>query len=199
MIKPTSYDGANMATLDRLAEVLDRHGAERSKWPAQDRREMEQLISRSTHARALLRAAEKLDEVLDTARPPEPSAALVARIMGAHTPRRCSTRRPSYRRSNWLFQAGPVHAAAASAVAAAVITIIVTTYLQPETPPLLLALEPETSVTEITLDAPIEPTAPDGVDANTEDVDEDQIELTEVSMATLDVEQTDYLSQLSLD
>lgn len=200
MTKLVAKDAARAATLDWLAEILDRCGANKSRWPTQDRELLDQLLSDSTHAQALVRAAELLEEALDTVRAPEPSAALIAKLSNMCTPQRASTIRPSRGRLNSLFQLGPAQAAAAAALAAAVITVLATSYLQPDTVSSQLRLLTETSVAEINLDNPDEQSIADAVEANAEDDgDEDQIELTEVSIATLDVEQATDLSQLSLD
>ncbi len=199
MTKPTADDGSRPATLDRLAEVLDRYGASQTHWPAQDRHALEPLILRSARAQALVRAAETLEEALDAVRPPEPSDALIGRVLGTHAPRGAAKHRPARRLANWILQLGPAPAAAASALAAAAVTIVAMSYLQSDAaPPSRLVLEPEAAVVEIDLVGEVEQSVSD-VESDAGDVEEIQIELTEVFMVALEVEGSDELSQLSLE
>ena len=197
MTKPIAEGGSGPATLDRLAEVLDRYGAGQTHWPAQDRDALETLMLRSERAQALVRAAEKLEEALAAVQPPEPSDALIGKVLGTHAPRGAAKHRPARRTVNWIFRPGP--ASAASALAAAVITIVATSYIQSDTAlPSRLVLEPEAAVAGISLIGEVEQSVSD-VESDAGDVEEDRIELTEVFPVTLDVERSDELSQLSLE
>ena len=199
MTKPIAEGGSGPATLDRLAEVLDRYGPSQTHWPAQDRDALEPLMLRSARAQALVRAAEKLEEALDAVRPPEPSDTLIGKVLGTHAPRGAAKHRPARRAVNWIFQLGPAPAAAASALAAAAVTIVAMSYLQSDTAlPSRLVLEPEAAVAEINLVDEDEQSVSD-VESDAGDVGEDRIGLTEAFMVTLDVERGDELSQLSLE
>ena len=199
MTKPIAEGGSGPATLDRLAAVLDRYGASQTRWPAQERDALEPLMLRSARAQALVRAAETLEEALDAVQPPAPSDALIGKVLGTHAPRGAAKHRPARRTVNWIFQLGPVPAAAASALAAAVVTVVAMSYLQSDTAlPSRLVLEPEAAVTEISLVGEVEQSVSD-VELDAGDVEDDQIGLTEVFEVTLDVERGDELSQLSLE
>lgn len=70
--------------LDALEQVLDRFGADRTRWPAPVRRDFAGLIARDDGAKARLREAEALDKLLDLA--PQPTIdtrALASRIVAA--------------------------------------------------------------------------------------------------------------------
>lgn len=66
-----------------LREVLDAYGADRTRWPAQVRRELAALISASAEAREALANAETFDRLLDQAPvlAPERVTALGERIV----------------------------------------------------------------------------------------------------------------------
>ena len=199
MTKPIAEGGSGPATLDRLAEVLDRYGASQPHWPTQYRDALEALILRSARAQALVRAAEELEEALDAVQPPEPSDALIGNVLGTHAPRGAAKHRPARRTVNWVFQLGPAPAAPASALAAAVVTIVAMSHLQSDTAlPSRLVLEPEAALAEIGLVGEVEQSVWD-VESDAGDVEEDQIGLTEVFMVALDVDSSDELSQLSLE
>lgn len=86
------------ADLERLKDLLDAYGADRTRWPHASRREMSILISSSAEAEALVREAEAFDRLLDTApaTAPDRIAALSDRIMAASrsSPRIVSTAAP---------------------------------------------------------------------------------------------------------
>ncbi|WP_295559268.1 hypothetical protein [uncultured Hyphomicrobium sp.] len=71
-------------SLEALGEVLDRFGADRTRWPAPVRRDFAGLIARDPEAKARLREAEALDRLLDLAPEPEiDTRALASRIVAA--------------------------------------------------------------------------------------------------------------------
>ena len=70
--------------LETLEQVLDRFGADRTRWPAPVRRDFAGLIATDPGAKARLREAEALDRLLDLApQPPVDTRALSDRIMAA--------------------------------------------------------------------------------------------------------------------
>lgn len=70
--------------LDAFEQVLDRFGADRTRWPAPVRRDFAGLIATEPGAKARLREAEALDRLLDLApQPPVDTRALTDRIMAA--------------------------------------------------------------------------------------------------------------------
>lgn len=103
-----------------LEDVLDTYGSDRTRWPAQVRLELSQLLSGSPEARACLREAETFDRLLDLA-PVVPAAkldALSERILAqaARTPRMAASRNsPAQPRApRWRYHAGGMAALAAS-------------------------------------------------------------------------------------
>lgn len=66
-----------------LARLLAAYGADRARWPAASRNRFDDLIARDAEARRLVREAEALDGLLQTAdaSPSAVSAELVARVM----------------------------------------------------------------------------------------------------------------------
>jgi hypothetical protein len=69
---------------ERFEALLDIHGADFTRWPAQDARAAEDLLSQCADARAALESAQALDSLLDlTPVPPLPSADLAAKILAA--------------------------------------------------------------------------------------------------------------------
>jgi hypothetical protein len=70
--------------LERFEALLDIHGADFTRWPIQDARAAEDLLSQCADARAALERAQALDSLLDlTPVPPLPSADLAAKILAA--------------------------------------------------------------------------------------------------------------------
>lgn len=70
--------------LEALEQVLERFGADRTRWPAPVRRDFAGLIATDPAAKARLREAEALDRLLDLAPPPPvDTRALTDRIMAA--------------------------------------------------------------------------------------------------------------------
>jgi predicted dienelactone hydrolase len=70
--------------LEALEQVLERFGADRTRWPAPVRRDFAGLIATDREAKARLREAEALDRLLDLApQPPVDTRALTDRIMAA--------------------------------------------------------------------------------------------------------------------
>lgn len=74
------------ATIDRLREVLDVHGADAARWPRAERAALEALVAGSQDARAVHDDATRLARVLDDDALPAPSPALRRAIL-AHVPR----------------------------------------------------------------------------------------------------------------
>jgi hypothetical protein len=72
-------------TLAELGQLLDVSGAERGRWPADERTAAAQLAARDGEARRLVAEAEALDRVLDSAPAPASAveAALAERIVAA--------------------------------------------------------------------------------------------------------------------
>jgi hypothetical protein len=67
-------------TLAELGQLLDVYGADRGRWPADERAAAAQLSARDAEARRLLAEAEALDRVLDSA--PVPTLAVEAALAG---------------------------------------------------------------------------------------------------------------------
>lgn len=81
MTDKITRDGAGLDALDR---VLERFGADRTRWPAPVRREFAGLLATSAEAQRRLREAEALDRLLDLAPAPAfDTRALADRIMAA--------------------------------------------------------------------------------------------------------------------
>ncbi len=106
-------------TLAELGQLLDVYGADRGRWPADERTAAAQLAARDGEARRLVAEAEALDRVLDSAPAPAPAveAALAERIVAA------AQRSP---RIVKLEDARPAAASDASAVLAAAVPAIAT-------------------------------------------------------------------------
>jgi len=115
-----------------LHDVLDAYGADRTRWPAQVRRELAALISNSAEARAALADAQAFDQLLDQAPvlAPERVAALGERIVAksARTPRVAASRQNSVAAPAWR------HLAAASALAASLAIGIIAGQMQAVAP-----------------------------------------------------------------
>ncbi len=109
-------------TLDRarFEVLLDAYGADPQRWPQEERAAALALLERDPDARALRAQAARLDALLATAEPLEPSPALVARILAAAPTPVGAKRRP-------LSFIRPAHAwrlaAAAPLAAAAVVAL----------------------------------------------------------------------------
>ena len=69
-------------TLKRLYVLLETYGARPDRWPDSERAPAEALLARSPTARALAGDEASLDDLLDHAAAPAPSAALRARVLG---------------------------------------------------------------------------------------------------------------------
>ena len=80
----TSMSNMSM-TLAELGQLLEVYGADRVRWPADERAAAAQLVARDVEARRLLAEAEALDRVLDSAPVPALAveAALAERIVAA--------------------------------------------------------------------------------------------------------------------
>jgi hypothetical protein len=69
---------------ERFEALLDIHGAQPERWPADQRLAAQALIAASAQARTALDSAHALDALLDLASPvPAPSADLAAKILAA--------------------------------------------------------------------------------------------------------------------
>jgi hypothetical protein len=105
-------------TLAELGQLLDVYGADRGRWPADERAAASQLAARDGEARRLVAEAEALDRVLDSAPAPAVEAALAERIVAAaqRSPRivKLEDARPAA-----ASDASPVLAAAVPAIATA--------------------------------------------------------------------------------
>ncbi len=66
--------------LQRVRALLDRYGAAPERWPANEREAAAALLADSTQARAMQEAASRLDRLLDSIEPPDPSPGLAAGI-----------------------------------------------------------------------------------------------------------------------
>ena len=188
------------ATLDRLAEILDRYGARQSNWPTQDRDQLALLIARSNHAQALMRAAEKLEETLDTLRRPSPSAELVDNVLNQFPTKTREVGRSGRAIPRWMDR-GQFIVAAASAAAAVVITVLALSYFQTDPAPAsLLAIYFDDTPLNVDLDTFVNTSTVAAADEPAEQPDEDEVELIEVSIVALDdLGDPDELYQLSLD
>ena len=71
-----------MMTLDRFDELASAYGAAIFLWPAEDQAAAEAFVAASPEASAILARERALDEALDEWEAPEPSQALMARILG---------------------------------------------------------------------------------------------------------------------
>lgn len=84
--------------MELLADVLDKFGADRTRWPAAARREISALLTVSAEARRQLSEAEAFDRLLDKVPGVDAGkvAALADKIMAASrtTPRVAATRTP---------------------------------------------------------------------------------------------------------
>lgn len=72
----------SMMTETRFEELADAYGADLARWPLEERAGAEALLADSAAARALLDDAKALDATLDLWADPQPSDALMARILG---------------------------------------------------------------------------------------------------------------------
>ena len=68
--------------LERLRALLDRYGAASQRWPQTEREAAAALLANSTEARAMQEEAARLDRLLDSIEPPDPSPGLAAEIAG---------------------------------------------------------------------------------------------------------------------
>lgn len=116
MTQPTSM------TMTRLEAILDAYGADPERWPADERDAVETLVAASQEARALLRAAADLDEILDAAPShavrPKLADDIVAALPSKQKPSlRLAASRPAPKRTRlswrWATQIVPMAAAAA--------------------------------------------------------------------------------------
>lgn len=71
------------AELKRLEEVTDLYGGSPERWPAEERKLLEELCDREPEASRVLDGARALDQLLSQAPSLEPSAALRSRILDA--------------------------------------------------------------------------------------------------------------------
>ncbi len=69
--------------LTRFAEILDAYGSDIKRWPAEDQRQMEQLLASSHQARELLEETAKLDSLLDQFTVPDINGEVRNLIIGA--------------------------------------------------------------------------------------------------------------------
>lgn len=81
--------------LELLEEVLDAYGADRTRWPADVRRQLAPLVSSSPEARRMMAEAEAFDRLLDLA-PALPQAKVTAladriALQAGRTPRMVSS------------------------------------------------------------------------------------------------------------
>ena len=72
-------------SLERLRALLDRYGAVPERWPQTEREAAAALLADSMEARAMQEAASRLDRLLDSIEPPDPSPGLAAEIAGLAT------------------------------------------------------------------------------------------------------------------
>lgn len=100
-------------SLERLETLLDCHGGDLRRWPADERIAAERLLAQSAAARALKAQAEALDAALDdyAVAPPDPQ--LRVRLLAAHAQRaeRCAWLRQLWRDLGGWRLAGPAFAA----------------------------------------------------------------------------------------
>src|SRR5689334_6179310 len=83
-ISPLARCGGMMepqATIPRLRDVLDRHGADAARWPDGERAALLALVAASQDAAAVRDDAERLARVLDDESLPAPSHALRRAIL----------------------------------------------------------------------------------------------------------------------
>jgi hypothetical protein len=100
-------------SLETLQDVLDSHGADAERWPAERRSELLALCERSAEARASRAAAGELDSLLKALPVPAPAGRLAETILGDLSPRAQVHRLPLRR---WAALAMPLAAAAALAL-----------------------------------------------------------------------------------
>lgn len=67
--------------LERFRDLVDAYGARPTRWPEAERASAVALLQGSAEAQALLREANRLDQVLDRAPKLEPSAALFGKVL----------------------------------------------------------------------------------------------------------------------
>ncbi len=67
-------------SLERLRALFDRYGAAPERWPQTEREAAAALLANSTEARAMQQEAARLDRLLDSIEPPDPSPGLAAEI-----------------------------------------------------------------------------------------------------------------------
>lgn len=95
------------ASLEALEEILERFGADRTRWPAPVRRDFAALIASDPEARRRLREAEALDRLLDLAPPPAvDTGALADRILAAAVAEAPAAAFPAAGRALWPVRRG---------------------------------------------------------------------------------------------
>ena len=191
-------------TLDRLADVLDRHGTDQAQWPQADQESLARLIARSPHAHVLFAAAAKLDGALDALKPPKPSTRLADDLLHRRPPAR-STQPPVEPRETrgWSPWLRPAQVSFAAILAVAAVALLAFALIETDAPraPQSTSLQAssgtQTSDDDDNLFALNEATH----EASDEPTDnEDSIALIEVSIALRDdFENFDALNQLPLE
>ncbi len=77
----TRSDRPDAKLIERLTAVVATYGADRSRWPAEEREALQSLIARMGSAAGRFREESALDELLDRATPPRPPKAAVDRVL----------------------------------------------------------------------------------------------------------------------
>lgn len=100
---------------ERFQALLDAYGADPRRWPSEERQAAQALLAQDARARRLQDEAGQLDRLLDAWQAPEPSAALMGRILAAAPPEPATDALPWWQRLvplGWLVRSATVMACA---------------------------------------------------------------------------------------
>ena len=192
-------DSIAQPTRDHLAEILDRYGTGKAQWPDKERARLAQLIERSQHAQALLAAAAKLEHVLDTLEPPQPSQSLFDELRDRSPPEHRMQPGMNPKTGRWLPRLRHLQVSVASAVAVVAVAVLALALIGNDTTLPENPLSAETFVDDTDLVAGLSETIVEETD-DTSGEDDESIELTEVAIVVRDdFDSTSQLEQLFLD
>jgi anti-sigma factor RsiW len=95
--------GNRSQSLDRLAELLDIHGGNTTRWPKDERAAFETLIKQDARARTMVEQAAGLDDLLAASpAPPVPAGAVERLLARANAPAKAGSGQAWRRFAGWL-------------------------------------------------------------------------------------------------